>query len=714
MTMPGFAGSRGQSLSDRDGIGYRSSYIDPLNPYYVGTNSVLFDLLKRYELISGSFDSNFFRPDESNNVTAYFGGLKALLSPDFSELQHFDRRSYDYGYGICQTNNYGAARSFMLAVVRDLGRAEDVDQLLLARHRLLDICNVSSLVQDEQINLAFSYLNNLPDTHRLVPWARYLKSAVSFYTERIDEAEGKFAELAGSTSHWLHDTADYMAVRIAKYRIDRGRGLNRSVSKKTALAALERAMVHYLNIHPQGRYADTVLALERFLYSGRYDQNSLAAASHRAFNRAFNPADLAPMDRRKELFQEVVTRSRAIFDLPRTSDTTGQMHPIAVVGALIAALSDDRADLNSDPNDIWRRRFDRASADRDRYPGLAEYFNLLVLSRDGKFEGIINSAIGVDNFGPMHIDALILRAHALMKAGRYREAAAFWLEVSSRYPQKNALTEAATAYVRLGRFSEFARLEKLWMVALTGGEGGHEGNERGKSANYFHRRHQPYQNLLRRGFDAIKDDRENRNIFADPSLDPAIRFLAAEPILRAHLHKGEYDGFIHAVGQLFDEAFQLNWRKSINGGEVELVNQYRDLITVVNALRRNGDDPKALTDLAYFLHNNYRFPRCYSPTMWEQEVGLCQDELRYEYPADRVRPIELYSKALKIYTAAPIREPGEARLLAIMIKCFKVGQKGDSCVRGADKDYPKFQRRKFFRRLHKYFPEEARLTLHWY
>jgi len=67
---------------------------------------------------------------------------------------------------------------------------------------------------------------------------------------------------------------------------------------------------------------------------------------------------------------------------------------------------------------------------------------------------------------------------------------------------------------------------------------------------------------------------------------------------------------------------------------------------------------------------------------------------------------------LSIFKKEGKRQPSEARLLRIMIYCFKGNQL--SCVRNSEADTSSVARRSWFRRLHKLYPRAAKRTPYWY
>lgn len=698
-----------------DGIGYRSNLIDPLNPYAADETDMLRTLLHRYGLFPKSLD--LFYDEYQGGILGkeYLKRFPLLISEKFDGVNLTMVPEYHYNHGICRSNNYSSALSYMNAVNLELGKSLETDALILARHRILIICNIPKHERAVRTQNILTSLHALPKSARTTPWIKYLENIMQFYEVRFGEAERNFAELRENTTGWLRDTAGYMAVRIAKAKIDTHNPDDPAFNRSNAAAELHRAMTRYLDINAEGRYISTVRALYRYWHRVNDDRDGVIAATHRDFMEAFNPQAPAPLSRRAGLLLEATGSRWTIFQIPRADNRQRlAMHPLAVTGVLLAEIANGK----SEPPDE-RLRLVR----NDRYfPGLREFSNLLMLARTQQFHEITKRIITKNALGPLHADAQVLKARALMKTDRYREAAELWLTISEQYLIYNGLTEVATAFVRMGRFSDFARIRTSWMTDFAPkpaslsppGPPKYLWDEFNISVENFYARFQPYRSLLKSGFNSMTDEGQNKSVFSDNALHPVIRFLAAEPVLKKHLLKKNYRQFLGVSESVFDLKFHKGLAQASRDKDGKLILAYLSLIPKIRALTSNKNDPEALTSLGYFLYSQHRFPRCSSQTFWGENIGLCKDTAPNQESENDARPIELFSKALSLYAGSPRRTVGEAQLLRIMIYCFQSWANRDGCVRGPSKNYPKSVRRGYFRRLHKFFPHAAKQTPYWY
>ncbi len=721
-----------RTRASKDGIGYRSKQIDPLNPYATSSKRMLWSLLEKYELVPGDteFPKYRFSSTPILNRENYVTRVRKLL---YSDKQYFYVAKDQYGYGLCETNNYSSALAFMSATVKEHGRTVNTDRLIIARNNILEICNLKKSEAQSVWKEINKLLRPLQSQDSYAPWIEYLQGSLYFYSQLLDRARAKFSSIEANSQSWVKDTADYMEVRIQKANIDSLRipmtraaqsnpkqYLERNIPSvaprlERAIFKLRQAMSRYLSSHPTGLYVETVLGLNRFVFWLNGDRKALIAATHHDFARIIDSRALVSNDNKMSFLFEAINSTEAIFDIPNEAGNNFIMHPLAVVSALLAEISNGGLEEDT-PTQSWRNRFASSDMPFASFQGLSNYFELLLLARNHKYRDIVEYQFNSKDLGPLYIDALILKARAFAKIGKHMEAATVWLSASQETPLYGALTEVANAYVRTGQFSKFAKMEKTWMTDLSPAKKTKNkwlSDELGIDIKTFYSTHQPYRNLLRRGFETMVSSEEAASIYSDISLNPVIRFLAAEPTLRSNLLEGKYVSFISTAKQVFDSSFDASKFNNDIGEEAELVVAYRNLLPQVEALVSNSSDPDALTTIGYFLYNKKRFPKCFGEiSLWEITLNKCDDEQSKEYPVDQVRPIDLFSKALSIYRTQPKRAFGEAKVLRILIFCFKGNEA--NCVRGSEDSFPKSLRKKYFQRLHKYFPEEAKRTPYWY
>lgn len=709
-----------QSNAVGDGIGYRSNLMDPLNPYATSRESLFSKLLEKYEASSDHEERSQNQDIYSRNMTGdkYISEVQGFFSSKKVKLK---AKKYSYGWGVCETNIYPSALYFMKAAVKELGRSDETDRLIIVRHHLLKLCNIKKAGLGAML---LAVLKPLREKKSHAPWAMYLDGAISFYEKKFEEAKAKFASINEEESNWVKDTADYMDVRISKARIDTlywpySGSSNFSLNPKRyletkkpklvlkldrALSNLRKSMKKYLRDHPKGRYVATVQDLIFYIHWSNGDRNALIEATHRVFAKAMS-------------LQKGDYPSDAIFEFPKDVKNISVIHPLAVVGILLSELT---SDLRSEEitSSVLRGHFKSHNELSASFPGLASYFELLLLALDAKFQELSDYEISRKAFGPLYAEALILQARAHGKVNRHMEAANLWKRISEEFPLYNGLTEVATSYVRAGKFIDFTKINKSWMTELTLEEPNQLkeiGNEFEVDVKTFYAKRQPYRNILQRGFATITSNQEAKTVYKDVSLHPLIRFLAAEPTLRENLLKENYSAFVETTEHLFDADFEKEFAKSKTKKGTELISEYRGVLPKVKTLIRNPKDANALTNIGYFIYAQHLHPKCLGEeTLWETTLQVCNKERLKETSSDFVRPIDLFLKALSIYKTQPIRASEEAKVLRILIYCFKGYENQNNCTRGSEDKFPESLRKGFFQRLHKYFPEKAKATPHWY
>lgn len=749
-----------------EGIALRPNSIDPMHQH--SDREWMFRiLLNKYNLIPANDPylaaptNGLYGPDDvqmllSNKSiwNSYVNGLKNRV------------KKYHYNYGICKTNDYPTALEFMEAASKELGRSSDTDKLIIARYHLLSLCLIKKSDLPNFLQEFNAILLPLRAKEKYTPWADYLDGARYFYESNLDKSKNKFLAIKGDSSGWLKDTADYMKVRCAmktshlllsqeieKYLSLHPRGryadtvknLKRYVFKKN----IEFCSVSTAYEWPSpGHRVDhnLMMHLSRFCED---DVNSLVSATHRDFIRIFSKNSATSTEDKLYFLTEAIEHTTAIFTAPMETKELS-MHPLTVVAQLLDKVNSENSEnslkiinfllgvirgavdgiksffstqkttgkapsaLAKKSSHIWLDRFNKDKARNQNFPGLASYFNLLLLIHEKNFNTIVQKNIHAEDFGPLYPDALILKIRAMEKLEKHVDAGKLWFSTSLKHPQYNGLTEVATGYFRAGQFAEFAKLPTSWMTTISNGEEepSYRHTEFDLDVKSFYKIYTPYRNLLRRGFETMVSFEEAIPIYTDDTLSPIIRFLAAEPILRSYLLESNYSSFLDTAKRVFDSKFESYWNKNDRSQDAGLIVAYKDLLPTVESLTLHPDDPAALTTVGHFIYSKHRFTKCdVGVSEWELSLGICEDGPRYN--ADIIRPIDLFTKALEIYTLKQERTQEEAKLLRTLIYCFK-GSNIHKCVRGSDDMFPNEIRRRYWQRLQKYFPKEAKRTPYWY
>ncbi|MBT3786800.1 MAG: hypothetical protein HOC33_04970 [Alphaproteobacteria bacterium] len=706
-----------------DGIGYRSNLLDPANPYAIDSTYLLETLLRRYKLLPDEKSSDT-RPSDSQ----YLDRVKKLLSSQ--KLKHeisAPFEGYHYAYGICATNDYPAALSFMEQIVVSLGKGEATDNLIMGRHNLLFTCELDGTERDKNIKAIKLRVAPKNFDKNFRPWVQYLLGTMHYYTSNLREAAQLFSgasSVARNKSSWLYDTSNYMLVRIAKFLMEEG---------KLPAESFENLIDKHQAEYSRSRYFDTVEGYRRLArvfancnaeqaqFSWSRCQSSLHSdntyleilAAH--FSKYFRPnLSVDTVSQRMSIYREMTF-------LGDFSNMSGS--PLWLAYEMMRAVTGISGSNEVSTRD-WSSEILKQGDQFDGFPGLRAYTKILELILNRDFKAIIELSISREDYGVLVSDAKLMQARSYYLLGKYNLAIKAWETLSLEEPTFNGLTEIANSYFKKGNFADFAYYRAGWMTDLsdrwnTSNSLGYHGDEFDFNPKTFFEATRPYLNLLRRGFEAFVEPKTARLIYADKSLPPIIRFLAAEPVMRDHLLVGEYRSFLMVWKEVFDSRFRMNMEPVHFVSDRRLIASYLSIKTSVTKLIENPDDAVAMTDLGYFLYEKHRFPRCFvsfdeyregissKVSLWEENLGGCK-----KISSRGVSPFDMFARALSIFKKEGKRQPSEARLLRIMIYCFKGNQL--SCVRNSEADTSSVARRSWFRRLHKLYPRAAKRTPYWY
>jgi len=163
-------------------------------------------------------------------------------------------------------------------------------------------------------------------------------------------------------------------------------------------------------------------------------------------------------------------------------------------------------------------------------------------------------------------------------------------------------------------------------------------------------------------------------------------------------------------------------------------------------LQKNPNDPRTLVEVGYFIYSEKIHPTCYGKASlfirhhskacaeyieskpkfsafsrgvgdykqkWEQYFQAMQVHMNLVWEGTLV-PVDLFVLALEQYEKLSKSDQEEARVLRILIFCFKGVTNQANCVRNRESDYPNLVRGEWYRKLHEKFPEAAKKTPYWY
>ena len=308
LSLPLAAGRDPATRACRDGIGYRSNLIDPVNRYARPKYLMTSQLLERYGLItaaSGASTRNYGGGSGEERALAqdaYVAKVRSYLSmPDASKVER-PFEDYHYAWGRCESNDLPSAIAYIDAVYHALGKGSATDALIMARHRLLQLCEV----ENDQAQIALideieGSLLALDGDAQAADWLNYLRAATAFYQGSKGE-EGTslrmFASLRDSQHDWIRDTAYYMDVRMAKERT--------ACSDATSVQDLKIARDAYLLNHQNGIYALTVRDLGQYLASCEPDEEKAFELMTTRFDEVIEKGSSVPDEQRRSILHDLM------------------------------------------------------------------------------------------------------------------------------------------------------------------------------------------------------------------------------------------------------------------------------------------------------------------------------------------------------------------------------------------------------------------------
>ncbi|MBL4693026.1 MAG: hypothetical protein JKY92_06820 [Magnetovibrio sp.] len=720
---PSEASSDYSSNAVRDGIGYRSNLLDPDNPYAVPMQYTFTTLLSRYWVKHEAPSS-----PSVDEVTPdmYYAALNDILS-DPALIDTLEPLPEDlYGYGSCASNNLAVMLEFMMGAAENIEDRFVVDFLVQARHEILFICHMPDTDQAGFQAYIEEQLQTLNDVKEAEPWVNYLRGIMSFYIEDFDQARRYFATIPDTAAPWLAQTARYLDVRIAKIQVDalaydcyQCGASEQSPQFIKAIADFKASIENHIRSYSDGFYDRSVSGLRRYVLRLQDKPLQLNKVYEAAFVKAFGANSDVPREAKDSLLHEM-----DLFYLngPAVAKTS-RVHPFLLTYEVLMRKHNLRQRQTVRQISTMRTDFDSMKSAYAHYLGLAAYTELMFLSAEGNDVKVAATQIDQKEYGPLWLDARVLQARALGRIGQHEKSAKAWLELDTVIPTFNAQTEMASQYLLAHKFDEFARLTQARLTQAhltearlktkpTGSGAGIDGedyrysNEFSRSVEDFNKTFEPALTLLRQGYSSFASADEMQRTLDDPNISDQIKFMAAEPALRRFLLHEDYAGYLQLFGSLTD-----NLPK---GEDADLAHAYQKVTPAAQRLSSNKNDADALVDLGYFLYAKHIFSACEeeSVTLWELTLGACGDDDKRVL--DGVVPIDLFDRALSLYKQRDTRQPGEAKVLRMMILCFKSNRNQANCVRNRKEAYPKKTRTALFNQLHQRFPTEAKQTPYWY
>ena len=741
-----------------DGIGYRSNLIDPHNPYASSERRNFGVLLARLGMLGDWTDIGGAATVPARAAPSDSGqGEAAILEgPDYTSYLHDvlaplrldDLFPYEPSYRDCPWTwtPHETTRRYMRALTTAHAPHEMRARLIAARHRL-----VPDRWRCPDVDSMDGYLEALRaiDGRQWRPWRDYLEGAAHFYAEDYDSAADAFARIA-RTNTWLGAAAAYMLVRTARYRFqefenDRFWMEDEHDNHDEGEAYWRRLVGAIEDFETSGLdwgYRDAALGLRMYAAAKSRDRDRAEALYFAELERRLGPgADAGQAESLFYQFSPHHTTWDDVIGLPWDNPLwqvnrllvalvrAGKYHDVpshSTVEATAATLS---ASLAS------------GAAAFDVYPGLAVYARVLLAFANEDHGQVVSSvpavAAGAEHFLP---DMLLLKARSQAELGEHWDAAMTWRGIALRWPALNAMAEAGRAAVKASRFADFALLdwdltaapdgrdpyslpyhdrvnqylganslrEPPWSRRYSGAD-----YEMGGPARFLDER-RPIHNVLREGLARFTAPDRSIEIARDPSLPPALRWYALEPLLRASLVGGDYRAFVD-LAPLTEQVQRDLKARSVRWWQgPEALSRWRDILPSARRLTHDAGHAESLMKVGRFLYGNHIYPVCEreNATLWSRELGSCTNDGpgRRRGPA----PMALFERARIAFDGRRTRVAAEGRLLRMMVHCYRTERDRESCLRESRIGEDEQTRAGWFRRLHEHFPESARKTPRWW
>lgn len=743
----------------RDGIGYRSNLIDPHNPYASSERRNFGALLARLGLIEDWTDIGG-APKPMNSVPANQADAEASVDPAYQvnlrevlEPYTIDELFPGMPTEQCRNSGYKAARLYIRALAAAKEPHPARAKLVAARLRLSP--GPWECLRPDSKDAYVASLRSV-DGEVWRPWRDYVEGAAHFYAGDFDQAVEAFARVP-RTDTWLGATAAFMPVRIAFDRLrqyeanlywapdreDFGSDVaGRFAEYDTHWGRLADAIEEFIGSGLDQGYRDPVLDFRVYAALTSRDPTRSSALWVSELERHFGQSREAggPRDLYGQFKNYLVWRGVRVVEWNNPLWQVNRMLVALVQDRQLRMMSDfDRQ--NFAPAVTLHEAANSLSASLasenevfDDYTGFLEYAEVLLAFAREDWERVVTMVSDAAAATPFLPDLLLLKARAQAALSDHWEAATTWRHIFHRWPALNAAGEAGRQAVKAGRFADFARLD--WVIDIGHLENGeadaHQVLEdsirwlRPWTALYldadedemvlpaaFLRRERPIHSVLREGLGKYTEPGRLAEVAHDPAAPPLLRWYALEPLLVASLVSGQYETYIAHAESLAAVARGLDRRALRSWQRPESTEKFLNILPSVRTLAENREDAESLMTLAYFIYSRHLFPLCDAKkTLWSEELGGCQTAGAGWVWGDS--PIVLFERALKSFEQRPTRTDAEARLLRMMIYCFRTTPNRDSCLRGSSVGSDKETRAGWFRRLHKHFPEAANETPYWY
>ena len=723
-----------------DGLGYRSNLIDIANPYAVSKSRNFRVLLKRLGI---EIVSEFARaPDEGPTYEEYSDSVREILKrkeivepidlsvPDYVKKRNWFFQQWtlrDRYWVVESTNNFATAKSFMMVVSETVSDKGVVAKLVSLRHELLQYGAPDTLGE-----IAANILERLRSNHLngARNSARYLEGAVLFYALMFAEAADAFGLVGTTESPWLTETAAYMVVR-ATLAAEQTKRLyyftNGSIDPEKLKSSL-KDIEDYVTRYPNGGYARTLINSKRQIWYLLDEDDSLRKEIRAQFPWYFG--DTVNVHERSRFLHKEIFRF-GIGDPDSRSD-----HPLALAaGALWAAkipCEEMLAELKSREREFIP------------YPGLSRFLEAKCHFKLGNHTKVMEVAERIASDGGSFLpDGLALAARSAFALSRYADSRRFWERVHSAAPTYNAMTEIGRTFLARKDFVGLAKYRFDPLTKYSAAKNIRAIDEFEIDPKVYVAAMRPHERTVQQVFAYLAAEDDLENVLADDDVTPGIKLLAALPTLNRRLIEGDHAGYQEFVARFVGRAFKSKLLREEQEHLMPQLDRVRRIDSRLRILEKTPDDAKTLLEVGYHIYSESIHPPClYSPSLFiETHAQACREyddkleawakDMTGTLPRREIElnsyekrqaivwegtqaPIDLFVRVLKNFEGSPTKYPDEAKVLRILIHCFKASINVHNCVRHREADYPKSARHAWFSRLHTKFPELAKKTPYWY
>ncbi len=599
-------------------------------------------------------------PHSLDEKTSYSEFVKkiadlALISKKQVPTLAFNYR-FLYGSDPCYSNTYSSANLFVDGIASTGISKSNVLDLAILRYQILNLCEGNQKNREEISVLlnAYKYDQTTGD------WVAYLKAISKFYQKSYQDALQDFHHLSNSKISWIAEISAYMVARTlliaSQNKWDGYSYPDESNIDQKLLKESELAFNDYLKNYPQGKFAESALAIQRRITFLRSPSELLVMLSIQ-LDQLFSSNQTNSSEWQSKL-QIVIDEIVAKGMVNRLNEIDNSK--IVAVPLVTSAL----ALSNELPTSLLvqlLKNIEVYSSKYKNFPGLYQLTKAALLYRLKQFEQVDLSLRGaLPENTPTEILTSIdfLRAQTLEILNKPEEARKIWRELSVTYSK--AKIHWLSSYTNRGEIREL-----------------------GLESSGIHNRSW----LL--GVWATKaSDDDLKVILQNSSSTVEGRALARDLLLDRLLLRKDYNEFLKVFSKITDKG------------------HYHEVETSAKILSSQPNDPKGLLNYGYFLFARAIRPQSmcnHGPFATRSPIVENLKKTHNAKSSEKIDPPFFYWR--KALDQISDQEPNEveAKLLYYLIKCFAPTNKAFNCT-WLQVDKTENQSKLWFKRLHARYP----------